>query len=207
MSSQNSGPSGLHPANAAKSLVGDIGKGVFWIVIVRAVIAVLFGVLILAAPALILKAVGIYVGIWLIIDGILSIVNAVSAKKAQRSWGWELAGGIAYVVVGLIIFIAPFGFALASGIVILWMMAFGMIVRGITELVSKSLNGWVKVLGVIDIVFALFMMVMLFSNPAAAVGALIWIVGIYTVMFGIFIIVFAIKVRMDAKKFASSVEA
>lgn len=204
MSSQSSRPSNLHPANAAKSLIGDIGKGVFWIVILRAVLAVLFGILLLTAPALILKAVGIYVGIWLIIDGILSIVNAFTAKKAQRQWGWEFAGGIAYAVVGLVIIISPFTFALASGIVILWMMAFGMLARGVTELLAKSLNGWMKVLGVIDIVFAIFMMVMLFSNPAAAVGALIWIVGIYTVMFGIFIIVFAVKLRMDAKRLADA---
>src|SRR5699024_8246806 len=96
-------------------------------------------------------------------------------------WGWELAAGIAYVLAGLIIAIAPVSFAVISGVFILWMMVIGTLVRGIFSLASASFKGWSKVLGVIDIIFAIVMAVVLFSSPGAALMALVCICGIYTI--------------------------
>ena len=136
----------------------------------------------------------------LVVDGILTIVNANTARKQGLSWGWELTAGIVYIVAGIAIFIAPLAFALASGIVILWLMAFGMLVRGIFTLASKAFRGWSKLLGVLDIIFAIIVMIVVFTSPAAAVTALLWIVGVYVIVFGIFLIVMAFTARSQAKR-------
>ena len=188
------------PLDQARSLLHSVSKGVFWVIIVRGVLAVVLGVLLIAAPAPMAAAIGIFIGAWLVVDGVLTILNANTARKSGLPWGWELAAGIAYVLAGLIIAIAPVSFAVISGVFILWMMVIGTLVRGIFSLASASFKGWSKVLGVIDIIFAIVMAVVLFSSPGAALMALVWIVGIYTIAFGALLIIMAIMARKQTKQ-------
>src|SRR5699024_2752540 len=139
------------PLDQARSLLHSVRKGVFWVVIIRGIHAVILHVLLIAAPAPIAAAIGILIGAWLLVVGVLTILNANSARKNGLSCGWELAAGIAYVLAGLIIAIAPVSFAVISGVFILWMMVIGTLVRGIFSLASASFKGWSKALGVIDI--------------------------------------------------------
>src|SRR5699024_8042465 len=125
---------------------------------------------------------------------------ANSVRKNGLSWGWELAAGIAYVLAGLIIAIAPVSFAVISGVFILWMMVIGTLVRGNFSLASASFEGWSKALGVIDIIFAIVMAVVLFCSPGAAIMAMVWIIGIYTIVLGAFLIIMAIMVRKQARR-------
>ena len=178
----------------------DLGKGVFWVVLLRGILAVLFGILLLAAPAAMAVALGIWVGAWLIVDGILEIISANHARKKNLPWGWELAAGIAYIIGGIVIMILPMAFAVISGTVILLMMAGGMLVRGIFSVASKSFKGWSKVLGVLDIIFAVIMFIVVVANPGAALLALVWIIAFYTIVFGIFLIVMAFVARSRTKK-------
>ncbi|MCT1550825.1 HdeD family acid-resistance protein [Brevibacterium casei] len=188
------------PTDSARSLLTDLGRGVFWVVLLRGILAILFGLLIFIAPEAVAVVVGIWIGAWLVVDGILTIVNANTARKRGLSWGCELVAGIVYIIAGLAIFIAPLTFAIASGIVILWLMAFGMLVRGIFTLASKAFRGWSKLLGVLDIIFAIIVMIVVFTSPASAVTALLWIIGVYVIVFGIFLIVMAFTARSQAKR-------
>ena len=153
-----------------------------------------------AAPDAVALVIGIWIGAWLFVDGILTIVNANTARKAGLSWGWELTAGIIFIIVGLLIFIAPLAFAMLSGVLVLWFMAFGMLLRGIFSLASKAYRGWSKLLGVIDIIFAIILMIVVFTSPAAAVTALLWVIGVYAILFGIFLIVMAFMARSQAKR-------
>lgn len=189
-----------NPVDSTRSLLTELGKGVFWVVLLRGILAIVFGILVFAAPDAVALVIGIWIGAWLFVDGILTIVNANTARKAGLSWGWELTAGIIFIIVGLLIFIAPLAFAMLSGVLVLWFMAFGMLLRGIFSLASKSYRGWSKLLGVIDIIFAIILMIVVFTSPAAAVTALLWVIGVYAILFGIFLIVMAFMARSQAKR-------
>ncbi|RBP65431.1 uncharacterized membrane protein HdeD (DUF308 family) [Brevibacterium sanguinis] len=190
----------LLPPGAPQSLLTDLARGVFWIVVLRGVLAVLFGLLLLFAPALVAIAVGVYIGVWLVIDGILTIVNANAARRRGLPWGWELTAGIAYIVAGILIMLAPAMFTVVTGAVLLWLLAFGMLIRGILTLASTSFRGWSKALGVLDIVFAVIVMIMLFVSPGATVAALLWVIAVYTIVLGVALIAMAIVARSQAKR-------
>ena len=189
-----------NPTGAVRSLMTELGKGAFWAVLIRGILAVLFGILLFSAPAAMALALGIWVGAWFIVDGIFEIAHALQARKQNLSWGWELAGGIAYVIGGIVIMIVPQTFAVMGGTVILLMMASGMLIRGILSVASKSFKGWSKVLGVLDIIFAIIIFIVVISNPGAALLALVWLIAIYTIVFGIFLIVMAFVARSNTKK-------
>lgn len=197
-------PSPVLPPDSPQSLLTDLGRGVFWVVVLRGVLAILFGLLLLLAPTLVAIAVGVYVGIWLVIDGILTIINANTARRLGLSWGWEMTAGIAYVIAGLLVMVAPALFTVLTGVVLLWMLAFGMLMRGVFALASRSFRGWSKALGVLDIVFAVIVMIALILSPGAAVAALLWIIAVYTIVLGAALIVMAIMARSQVKKERSS---
>lgn len=197
-------PSPVLPPDSPQSLLTDLGRGVFWVVVLRGVLAILFGLLLLLAPTLVAIAVGVYVGIWLVIDGILTIINANTARRLGLSWGWEMTAGIAYVIAGLLVMVAPALFTVLTGVVLLWMLAFGMLMRGVFALASRSFRGWSKALGVLDIVFAVIVMIALILSPGAAVAALLWIIAVYTIVLGAALIVMAFMARSQVKKERSS---
>lgn len=189
-----------NPSGTVRSLMTELGKGAFWAVLIRGILAVLFGILILSAPAAMALTLGILMGAWLAIDGVFEIIHAIHARRQNLSWGWELAAGIAYVIGGIVIMIMPLTFAIMGGTVILLMMASGMLIRGILSVASKSFKGWSKALGVLDIIFAVIMFIVVFSNPGAALLALAWIVAIYTIVFGLSLIIMAFVARSQTKK-------
>src|SRR5699024_3904699 len=153
-------PSGVpDPLDQARSLLHSVSKGVFWVVIVRGILAVLLGVLLIAAPAPMAAAIGIPIGAWLVVDRVVTSLGARSARKNGLSWGWELAAGIAYVLAGLIIAIAPVSFAVFSGVFILCMFVIGTLVRGFLSLVSASFKCCSKAIGVIEIILSFVMSV------------------------------------------------
>lgn len=189
-----------HPSEAVRSLMTELGKGAFWTVLIRGILAVLFGILLFSAPAAMAVALGIWVGAWLVVDGFLEITHALHARRQNLSWGWELAAGIAYIIGGIVIMIVPLSFAVVGGTVILLMMASGMLIRGILSVASKSFKGWSKALGVLDIIFAVIVFIVVLSNPGAALLALVWIIAIYTIIFGIFLVIMAFVGRSQTKK-------
>ena len=189
-----------NPSGTVRSLMTELGKGAFWAVLIRGILAVLFGILILSAPAAMALTLGILMGAWLAVDGVFEIIHAIHARRQNLSWGWELAGGIAYVISGIIIMVVPLTFVVIGGTVILLMMASGMLIRGILSVASKTFRGWSKILGVLDIIFAIIMFIVVFSNPGAALIALAWIIAIYTIIFGIFLIIMAFAARSQTKK-------
>ena len=189
-----------NPSGTVRSLMTELGKGAFWAVLIRGILAVLFGILLFSAPAAMALTLGILMGAWLAIDGVFEIIHAIHARRQNLSWGWELAAGIAYVIGGIVIMIMPLTFAIMGGTVILLMMASGMLIRGILSVASKSFKGWSKALGVLDIIFAVIMFIVVFSNPGAALLALAWIVAIYTIVFGLSLIIMAFVARSQTKK-------
>ena len=189
-----------NPSGTVRSLMTELGKGAFWAVLIRGILAVLFGILILSAPVAMALTLGILMGAWLAIDGVFEIIHAIHARRQNLSWGWEMAGGIAYIIGGIIIMVVPLTFVVIGGTVILLMMASGMLIRGILSVASKTFRGWSKILGVLDIIFAIIMFIVVFSNPGAALLALAWIIAIYTIIFGIFLIIMAFAARSQTKK-------
>lgn len=181
----------------------NFSKGTFWVLLFRGVVAVAMGLTLILAPTAVAVILGLYVGAWLIIDGILTIINSNTSRKHGNSWAWELASGIAFTIIGIVIMLIPSVFAVITGGFILWMVAFGVLARGILSLSSRSFRRWSKVLAVLDIVFALALMFALLFNPTATVAALLWIVAVYVIVLGVFLIITAFTVRSQTIRAAA----
>ncbi|MFC5126784.1 HdeD family acid-resistance protein [Pseudoclavibacter helvolus] len=85
------------------------------------------GVIALVQPAALIDALGILIAVTWIIEGIASLADA---SPDQSRW-FAILSGVLSIVAGLLILLWPAGIV----VVVLWIVAFILIIGGITQLV------------------------------------------------------------------------
>lgn len=124
-------------------------------------------------------------------------VHEYSPAGSRRAvgWGWLLAYAVLVILIGVLALANPIATWLATGVLFgLMLLFFGAaaIGAGLTSLSSRA--RWVEIgLGVLALVAGI---VVLF-NPFAGALSLVWAIGAWLLVAGIFQIVSAIRVARD----------
>ncbi len=166
----------------------------WWMLALRGVLAILFGLVALFLPGIALLAFILVFASYAIIDGITAAFVALRERRFLKRWGWVLVEGILSVVAGVLAFVYPG----ITALVLLYIVAAWAILSGILELMTALfLRGdhyreWALALaGVLSLFFGL----VLFFFPGAGLLSLLWLVGIYSILFGVLFIVRAFQLR------------
>jgi uncharacterized membrane protein HdeD (DUF308 family) len=161
----------------------------WWVLLIRGVLAMLFGIMAFTMPGLTLVTLVLLYGVYALADGL----TALWVGALARAW-WFVLLGILGVAVGIFTFINP-GITAAA---LLYLIAAWAIVRGIFEIVTaiqlrkEISNEWMLILaGILSILFGVAMA----ANPAAGALAVVWIIGAYAAIFGLMMIVLAFRLR------------
>ena len=185
---------------AVPSAITALAKGVWWWVLLRGILAVIFGVLAIIAPAAALSAIAIVFGAYAIVDGAMAIGHGIHVRKTDSRWGWLVAQGVIAIIAGVLAVIFSGLAGLIWGLFILWTIVFWNVITGIASIssvsrASGSTKTWGILIGVLSIAFGVLLAVLVWVTPGATVLGLIWIVGIYAIIFGVMLVVAAIQVR------------
>ncbi len=161
----------------------------WWLLLIRGILAVLFGVMAFAWPALTLVTLVLLYGAYAFVDGL----TAIWVGAGSRAWGLLLFGVLG-VIVGIYVFLFP-GIA---AVALLYLIAAWAIVRGVFEIITaiqlrKEINyEWALIIGgLISIIFG----IVLISNPSAGALAMVVVIGAFALAFGVMMIVLAFRVR------------
>jgi uncharacterized membrane protein HdeD (DUF308 family) len=181
--------------------LASVAKGIWWMVLIRGIFAIIFGIIALIAPGAALTGVAIVFGVYALVDGIAEIVHSTRTRKTDSKWGWLLFQGIVSVLAGLVALIFPGLVGVIGGLFLLWTIVFYAIIHGVMGLASAAGvsdskgRTWGIVSGILTIVFGVVLAILIFATPGATVLSLIWIVGIYAIIFGIMLVIAAVQVR------------
>lgn len=166
--------------------------GNWWVLLLRGIAAVLFGLAALLWPGLTLYVLVIFFGAYVLVDGVFAIAAGIRGSGG-RAW-LLLAEGVLGVLAGLVALFWPG----ISALVLLYVIAAWAIFTGILKMVMAiSLrreieNEWLMILsGVLSVVFG----VVLGALPGVGLLSLVWLVGIYALIFGVALIVLGFRVR------------
>src|SRR5271166_2590154 len=85
----------------------------WWLLLLRGLAAIAFGVLTWARPGISLAALVLLFGAYCLADGILALWMAVAGRKDHEYWWMLLLGGLVGIGVGILTFLAPGVTALA----------------------------------------------------------------------------------------------
>lgn len=168
--------------------------GNWWALALRAVVAILLGILAFAMPGVTLKAIVILFAAYAIVGGVFAIVAAVRGLRAKERWGAMLVEGILGVVAGLIVLFWPgIGALTLTILVAAWAFATGVFEIAAAIKLRKIIKGeWLLMLaGVLAIVFGIAVMM----RPAMGALVLVWWLGAYLIISGIVALALAFRIR------------
>ena len=166
----------------------------WWAVLLRGLLAILFGVLAFVNPGLTLGALILLFGAYSLVDGVFAIIAGLRAAQRHERW-WPFAlEGLASIVVGIIAFAMP----LAAAFALLMIAAAWSIVTGLFRIAAairlrREIQGeWLLILnGILSVAFGVIIAV----APAAGLMTLVWLVGIYAIVFGVVLVALAFRLR------------
>ena len=169
----------------------------WWLLLLRGIIAVAFGVATFVWPQISLLSLILVYGVYAVADGVLALIAAIRGGGIAPRW-WLALGGVVSILAGGLAFAWPG----LTALVLVYLIGFWSIMRGIIEIVGairlrkEIANEWTLIAaGVLSVIFGL---ILVFAPGAGAMG-LLWLIAAWAVLFGLLLIWVAFKVRTLAK--------
>ncbi|MDP1867753.1 MAG: HdeD family acid-resistance protein [Bradyrhizobium sp.] len=165
----------------------------WWLLLLRGIAAIIFGMLAFAWPGLTLLTLILFYGAFALVDGVLAIVAAVTGGAPAPRW-WLAIVGLLGIAAGLLTFLMPG----LSALVLLFFIAAWAIATGVMQIIGaiqlrKEIDNewWLILGGVISVLFGVAMML----APGAGALALVWVIGIYSVVLGVTFVALAFRLK------------
>lgn len=183
--------------NIERQLANTLARN-WWKLLLRGVVAILFGVLAWLLPGISLTLLVLFFGAFVLVDGILGVWIAFSGRKETENW-WELLlWGLVGIGIGILTFVAPGATAVAFVIfVAAWAIATGVLQIVVAIRLRKEIEGeWLLILsGLASVVLGILFML----QPGTGALAMVWLIGTYAVIFGVLLAILAFKMRSFQK--------
>ena len=145
----------------------------------------MFGILAFVWPERTLTVLVILFGAYVLVDGISLLVALARGDTLARRHAWSVGiMGVLGIVAGVVTFVWPDVTALS----LLFVVAFWAIATGAFQVIAavalrRELEGelWMAVGGVASVVFG----ALLIAFPGQGLISMVWLVGIWSVVFGV----------------------
>ena len=164
----------------------------WWVWALRGVAAIIFGLLALFYPGITLTSMVYVFGAYAVIDGAIAVYNAVVHRGVN--WGWQLLEGLVSIIAGIAAFMMPF---LAS-MTLLFIIAIWAIITGVMQMVMAwrqreviDNEVWLGLAGLMSVIFG----ILVFFDPFAGLLSTVWVIGIYSIIFGVMMLALAWRYR------------
>src|SRR5262245_45347094 len=165
----------------------------WWLMLLRGIAAVIFGILAFTWPGHTLVALVILYGAYALTDGVLSIAAAICGR-GRTPVGWLIFVGVLGILAGLATFTWPH----ITALVLLALIGVWAILHGALEIAGairlrREIHGefFLILSGLISVVFGLFVL----FRPGAGALAIVWLIAFYAVLFGVLLIALSFRLR------------
>jgi len=166
----------------------------WWAVLLRGVVAILFGAIALVWPGLTLEVLVLFFGAYVLVDGVFAIIAALTHRTGHDRWWVLLLEGLVGIAAGIITFFLPGVATLAP----IYIIALWAIVTGVLEIIAgiglrKEIQGeWLLA---ISGIVSLGLGVLLLVFPSAGEVTIIWLIGVYAILFGLMLLGLGLRLR------------
>lgn len=175
--------------------VRRVFKTMWWIVLIRGILMVAFGLAMIAWPQTALVAFVWLFGIYAVLDGVTSFVHV---WRTRSHIGMGVGLGIVSVLAGVVALVWPG----ATALVMLFLVAAWILLLGVIELavgvsvrsVPGSGWGWLVASGALAIVLGF----VLFAAPVGGIFVMLTFAGALTIASGVALIISAFVARRFA---------
>ncbi|WP_406852730.1 HdeD family acid-resistance protein [Brevundimonas sp. BH3] len=167
------------------------------IVLLRSVLAIIFGGIAVVWPMVSLIAFVFLYAFYALMDGILSLYAAIRGGGTRSRW-WLVFGGIAGLVAGGIAIAMPG----LTALVFVMLVGAAAIVRGAFDMIGAFVlrktvkHSWILVpAGIVSVLFGILVL----AAPAQASITLTWVIGAWAIVLGIAGVIWSLQLRKHAQ--------
>lgn len=185
-------------------MLGNLARN-WWVFALRGVFAVIFAVMAFVWPDATRLALVLLFGAYALMDGVLALVVGIGPGRGERWWSLIL-GGAAGIAIGVLTFIWPD----TTALVLLYFIAAWLVIQGVFEMAVAIMlrrvitNEWALFLAGVA---AIALGVLLVAFPEAGLVSLVWVIGAYSLLSGVALLVLAYRLHRIhnlAEKFVAS---
>jgi uncharacterized membrane protein HdeD (DUF308 family) len=169
----------------------------WWTLVLRGLAAVIFGILAYIWPGITFTVLVLFFGAYALWDGVFALIGAFRTQ-GERRWPLILEGVVG-IAAGLLTFVWPGAATLA----LLFIIGAWAIVTGIFEIIAairlrEEIEGeWLLLInGVLSVLFGIALTIW----PAAGLLAVTWLIGAYSIVFGILLMMLGFRLRNWGKQ-------
>ena len=184
------------PPNSAASFP-SMAKKIWIFVIIRGVLAIIFGLIALFAPIATAIALAILIAAYAIVNGVFDIIEAIRHRGSSSMVPGIVLGAVS-IVFGILVLVWP---GMSLGILVILVGVWAVII-GIIQIVASVRHravphsGWVWGIigGALSILFGILVLIW----PGTGLVSIIWIIGIWATVWGITLIILGVQLRKVA---------
>jgi uncharacterized membrane protein HdeD (DUF308 family) len=173
--------------------MNDVLANNWWVVALRGVFAILFGIIAFAMPGVTMLSLVIVFAAYSLVDGVAGIVMAVRGAHRGERWGWLLANGILGIIAGAIALVWPGVTILAYVLLVAaWALISGaFMVIAAFQLKIDHGRIWLGLAGVASLIFGVLLII---APLIGAVVLTLW-AGAHALVLGVILLVLSWKLR------------
>ncbi len=172
----------------------------WWAFVIRGLLAVLFGLIALFQPGVTMLSLVLLFAAYVFADGVFAIVGAVRAARAHERWGLLVLEGVVDILAAVAALSWP-GLTVLVFVTLIavWALMTGGLLLAASFKMDADHGRWWMLLGAVaSIVYGAALLL------APLIGALVltWWIGAYALVFGIAMLVLALRLRAKVKGLA-----
>lgn len=166
----------------------------WWVLALRGLAGVLFGVLALAWPGLTLLTLILLFAAYALVAGFASVAGAIHHRRTEDDWWVAMLLGLVSIGAGAAAVLNP----AVTALVLVLLMGANALVCGVLDIFAAIRlrrmieNEWLLVLsGLASVAFG----AIVFLYPGAGALALVWLVSLYALVSGALLLVLSVRMR------------
>lgn len=180
-----------------KQVVSPVAKQLWGLGIAIGVVSILFGILALFWPGLTIALFIVLFSVFLLVWGIVGLIVSISSISIEKFWWLELIFSL--LAIGLAVYLLRNPVVAAQ--VFIFFIGLTFLVRGVIDILEGlfdgKLTGGTRLLAFLLGALGIVAGIVTLTYPVAAGLAVVWVIGLYAVLYGSLLIAFSFVTQAE----------